>query len=428
MTVGAQTVPEMSDPADLEYWRRHCAPILKSLLKSTGSYSDEEQEAQLQLLSDHVLPNLGPRPSKAHTTSFITQSQSPFQPQVNFNLEGPRVRYCWEPLGPQGGSESDPFCVEAAKVIVPALIKALGLYSQWNDVVMEAFVPTLEEARKVRDMLPSWFAAQLPPGVEPPPVTRFPFNFVAFELKGSQAGIKTYWNPKTKELASGVSATDLTWDFLDKLKPALNPKSIAMVREFLAAREIPSAVELVGVDCCNEADLADARIKLYVHTRSNSFDTLRDYMTLGGRLQDERTLKGLELLHKIWHLLLQQPQAFDNDQFEAPFSDGNAFYQKLYFCFELRPSKELPEVKSYVPTWHYVRSDDETVQNYEEIFRACGQKWGNDGLYRRIFEDAFGPAKHDRKVPIHCDASFLYTEKRGLYQSLYYSPVLEEEN
>lgn len=36
-----------------------------------------------------------------------------------------------------------------------------------------------------------------------------------------------------------------------------------------------------------------------------------------------------------------------------------------------------------------------------------------------------GPAKHDRPTPVHCDASFLYSDKLGIYQTLYYSPPVE---
>nr|AGN73100.1 aromatic prenyl transferase-like protein [Epichloe aotearoae] len=424
-----QTQNATSDPRDVEYWSRHCKPVLKSLLKSAGSYSEDEQEAQLRLLCDHVLPNLGPRPSRAPYPSFITQTGSPFQPQINISNNKPRIRYCWEPLGPRGGSESDPYGVEAAREIVSSLSKSFGFYSQWNDTFVDAFAPSPEQVRDVQEKLPKWLAKQMPPGVEPPLVRRLPFSFIAFELKDAKASIKTYFNPKAKELATGIPATEITWSALRNLKPSLNPASIDAVAKFLAEREVPSAVELVGIDCVDEADLSEARVKLYVHTRDNSFNTVRDYVTLGGRITDETTLEGLGVLRELWHMLLQKPEGIPDEGYDAPFSDkeGFAAYQKLYFGFELRPSRELPEVKSYLPTWHYVKSDDVAVDNYEEVFRRCGQDWGHNSKYRKMFEEAFGPANHDRKVPVHCDASFMYSKTKGAYQSLYYSPTLEIE-
>ncbi|KAM4059007.1 tryptophan dimethylallyltransferase domain-containing protein [Hirsutella rhossiliensis] len=428
MTATARNGESVAADADYTYWEKHCAPILSSLLKSTGSYSPAEEEAQLRLLSDYVLPHLGPRPSKAHTKSHLTQSGSPFQPSINFSAVKPRARYCWEPLGPHGGSESDPFAVQAGQEIISSLFKTFGFYSGWKDSFMTTFAPSPDEVQATQAKLSGWIAEQLPPGASFPPLDRVPFTFVAFELKGAGAAVKAYFNPKTKEIATGISPNEMTWNLLRNLKPALNPASLDMVADFLTNRPVPSAIELLGIDCVDEANMADARVKLYVHTRNNSFNTVRDYLTLGGRLQDKRTLDGLDALRKIWHLLLQEPEGITDDDYDKPLYSGSVFYQKAYFSFELRPNSELPEVKTYLPTWHYVRSDEETVQNYEEIFRLCGQEWGQDGRYKMVFEDAFGPVKHNRPTPVHCDASFLYSEEKGIYQTLYYSPPLEAEN
>ena len=144
----------------------------------------------------------------------------------------------------------------------------------------------------------------------------------------------------------------------------------------------------MAIDCVNEASLPDARVKFYVHARSNSFNTVRDYVTLGGRLQDESTLKGLAILRNIWHLLLQEPEGAVDDEFEKPLNDSSIFCQRLYFSFEMRPGRKFPEVKTYLPTWNYVRSDEETMKNYEEVFRRCGHEWGEEGRYRKVFESA----------------------------------------
>ncbi|ODA80715.1 hypothetical protein RJ55_03674 [Drechmeria coniospora] len=362
--------------------------VLRSLLRSTGSYSSEEQDAQVQFLTKHVLPNLGPRPSVAYTKSFLTKSGSPIQLSVNLSARKPLVRYCWEILGPQGGSESDPFAIEAAKNIISHFADTLGF-------------------------------------MKPP--KSLPLAFAAFDLKGDQVSSKTYFNPKVKEIVTGASVNELTWAVLRDLKPALHPEAIDLVQEFLSTRPVPSGIELVGVDCVDEAGLANARVKLYVHSKSNSFNTVREYVTIGGRLKDEATRKSLEVLHEIWPLLLQEPEGLPDDDFDKPLKDASMFFQKLYFSFELRPGCEHPEVKTYLPTWNYVRSDEETVQNYSAVFRKCGYEWGQEGKYKAVFEDAFGPVNQERAVPVHCDASFLFSEKNGIYQTVYFSTPLAEE-
>ncbi|KAF4585498.1 Aromatic prenyl transferase [Ophiocordyceps camponoti-floridani] len=411
-------------PIDIAYWHRNLAPILTSLMISAGSYSPAEQEKQLAILSEHVLPRLGPRLQDAHTTSFLTQSDSPLQAQMNFRDGEPIVRYCWEPLGPLGGSQSDPYAIDAAREAMQHLSTTFGLCTAWSDPLLEAFVPSPDEIRAVQAILPGWLAS-LGPASTVPSINRLPFSHIGMDMKGSEVGIKCYFNLKIKEIATGLPVTDMAFDALRKLKPALEPAAIDAVQHFLSERPVPYAIELVGLDWVDEREMSDARIKIYVHSRNNSLNTVRDYVTLGGLIQDETKLSGLQQLSKIWHLLLQEPEGIPDDDYDKPFSGDSALYQKLYFSFELRPGKKLPEVKTYLPTWHYVRTDEETVGNYEEIFRLCGQPWGKEGAYRKLFESAFGPVKHDRPKPVHCDASFLFSSETGIYQTLYWSPPLE---
>ncbi|RDA85058.1 hypothetical protein CP532_3129 [Ophiocordyceps camponoti-leonardi (nom. inval.)] len=408
----------ISSSVDIAYWERNLAPVLSSLMKSAGTYSADEQEAQLRLLSEHVLPRLGPRLSAAHTTSFLTQNDSPLQPQMNFRPGKSTVRYCWEPLGAQGGSDSDPFAIDAAREALQHLSTTFHLCTEWSDALYSAFAPTMEEVRKVQEVLPKWLASFGPPSDIPPP-KRFPFSMIGMDMEGSRVGIKAYFNPKNKEFATGKPATDLAWETLRKLKPGLEPAAIDTVSQFLSQRPVPCAIELIGIDWVEEADMSDARVKIYVHSRNNSFNTVRDYVTLGGLIQDETTTNGLKQLSKIWHLLLQEPEGIPSEDYDKPLTGISAMYQKLYFGFELRPGRKLPEVKTYLPIWHYVRSDEETVRNYEEVFRLCGIPWGEESRYKKLFESAFGSVKHGRKVPVHCDASFLFSSSMGIYQTLF---------
>ncbi|KFH44067.1 Ent-kaurene oxidase-like protein [Hapsidospora chrysogenum ATCC 11550] len=375
-----------STAVDLDYWMNHSVPLLDSLMRSSAAYSPTDRAAHIRVLSDHVLPNLGPRPSMAHARSLLTKSGSPFQPSLNVSSREPQVRYCWEPLGAHGGSESDLSAVEAAREVLSSLSKAFGFSSRWINTFLSAFAPTMQEAKDVQTKLAGWLRSFTSAGTEASSVDRLPFVLIAFDLKGSNTSVKTYFNPKAKEIATGKPCTETVFDILRNLEPPLDVASIDALEQFLAERPVPSAIELVAVDCVNETSLPDARVKFYVHARSNSFNTVRDYVTLGGRLQDESTLKGLAILRDIWHLLLQEPEGAVDDDFEKPLNDSSIFCQRLYFSFEMRPGRKVPEVKTYLPTWNYVRSDEETVKNYEEVFRRCGHAWGEEGRYREVFE------------------------------------------
>lgn len=217
--------------ADLEYWTQHVVPIISSLLKSAGSYSPDDQDAHIRTLSEHVFPNLGPRPSMAHTRSFLTQTGSPLQPSINFSSGKPQVRYCWELLGAQGGSDGDPLAVEAAREILSYLSTAFGFSTRWSDAWLSAFAPTLEEAKSVQVKLPKWLASFTSAEEEVPALKRLPFAFVAFDLSGPKTSMKAYFNPKGKEIATGKPAADATWSTLRSLKPSLNTASIDILEQ-----------------------------------------------------------------------------------------------------------------------------------------------------------------------------------------------------
>lgn len=220
-----------SESPDCEYWARHTTPVLKSLMRSTGSYSDENIEAQVRLLSDYVIPNLGPRPSKAHTTSYLTQSGSPFQPNVNFSSDKPLFRYCWEVLGRSGGSETDPFAVDATHEILHSLSTSLGFSTKWTDTLQAQLAPSREEAKVVQAELPRWLQSFTGTDVEIPGFTRVPFCFVAFDTKESDVAVKAYFNPKSKEIATGTSSNQLALQALRKLEPALKTNTITIMEQ-----------------------------------------------------------------------------------------------------------------------------------------------------------------------------------------------------
>ncbi|KAH8897619.1 P450 monooxygenase [Thozetella sp. PMI_491] len=414
-----------ADPRDTQYWADHITHPLKALLQHTEVYTPADQEAQLRILAENVLPNLGPRPSQAPTPSYMTQSGSPIQLSINASKNN-CVRYCWDMIGVKGGTPSDPLAMEATKEIVASLSARFGFSTVWSDELVKAFALSPEEAQRVVDILPTWLQSFVPEGEKAPAIGRIPFGLTAFDLKGSDISMKFYINPRPKEIATGVPTSDIIWKMMRSMTPAFKTNAIDMMEKFVSS--IPgSPIELVAIDCFDEAHLSEARIKLYLHTRSNAFKTVREYVTLRGELHDEKTNKGLKVLRDIWHLLLQEPEGISGEDFEKPLNDASMLCQKLYFSIEIQPGKDLPEVKSYLPTWNYARSDQETIKNYEQVFRKCGHPWGENGKYGDIFTAAFGPANHERKKPVHCDASFIYTRNKDVYQTLYFSAPLAAE-
>lgn len=144
---------------------------------------------------------------------------------------------------------------------------------------------------------------------------------------------------------------------------------------------------MLSIELVDAEDLHRARVKMYIHTTTNSFNTVRQCLTLGGRRRDETTMKGLETLRTIWHLMMQEKDQVADD-YEKPVNDAVQQAMKLFFSLEITPGKDLPEVKLYVPVFAYMKSDADTVDNFEIMLKQCNQEWASSGRYRDMFETA----------------------------------------
>ncbi|GAB0138305.1 aromatic prenyl transferase [Epichloe bromicola] len=153
----------------------------------------------------------------------------------------------------------------------------------------------------------------------------------AFDLKGSNVAMKLYVNPRAKEILTGTPSSDLVWEFLRNLTPEMKPRAVDLLERFLTDISGPSAIELIAIDCVDDSHLSNARVKLYVHTRSSSFNTVKNYVTLGGAICDEETQKGLGILRSIWHLLLQEPEGISNDGFDKPVNDSSMLSKAIFW-------------------------------------------------------------------------------------------------
>ncbi|OAA34866.1 aromatic prenyl transferase [Metarhizium rileyi] len=405
---------------DLSYWMHHAVPPLLALLRATGTYSAAEQGEHIRFLCDNVLPHLGPRPTKdSPANSPLTPSGSPLDLSLNLDAGRPMVRYCWEPMGAESPKDGNMYTDGTLRRCLASLSAELGFSRRWCDALMDALVPTTEEANTAQQNIQAWQSSQLPPGVTPRLLTRLPFSALAFNLDGSRTSAKFYLSPTVKEMGSGKSMNETVWNVLRRLQPPISEEAIKTISQFL--QDIPGLgnVGMVSVDLVKEEELSRARVKIYISITSNSFNTVRQCMTVGGLRQDETTLEGLEILRSIWHLLLQEEEAIADD-YETPVKDVSKMAAKLFLCLDVTPGQDLPSPKLHVPVFNYLKSDAEALRNFETILQKCNQGWAAEGKHRAAFETAFGDPSLDRGAPIHSYTSFSYG-KSGVYQTLYFS-------
>lgn len=345
------------NPDHLWWWQR-TAPLLAALLRSAGSYTVTQQENHMRTYRDVVIPTYGRPTPQAGVTPLLTIDNSPFEPSWNFQNDGTVIRYSFEPLQPNDDPEN-PFPGDKVHKLIPLLrAAATGADTRWFEQVWaQWFLSDKDEVAKAKAKLP-------------PHKSRVPQIFVAFDMKGDQRLLKVYLFPVLKHLATGISCDQLTWDAIRNLKPGGERfgKAIDKLSRFLSSYKEPMPVEMIALDC---VDPAKARIKVYARTRTNSKATIQDVCTLGGEQADEASMRGVEHLCAIWHLLLDEPKGLSQSQSKAPRYPDN-HHVGICVVFEMRPDQDRIEVKCHLP-WAQTNSRDiQTIANFTEALNTLG--------------------------------------------------------
>ncbi|GJC96704.1 dimethylallyl tryptophan synthase [Colletotrichum higginsianum] len=366
----SQTIP-IDPPLNPKHrwWWDRCAPLLNSLLTSAGSYTPEEKADHLRVFRDVVVPSFGTPTPEAKVKPLLTYDGSTFEPSWNFT-EGDDgvIRYTFEPLGDDAGSEEDPFAGEIGRSMMPVLSRVSSdVDLRWYEQIVNAWFVTPDEAAAARQNMPA-------------SVQRIPQVFLAYDLKRAKRVLKAYLFPVLKHFATGAATSDLVFDLIPKLQPFGDKLAApaAKLRKYLAGCREPCLVEMMAIDC---VDPGKARVKVYARTASNSRSVLADVFTLGGAQTDEATLRGVETAEKVWHLLLDEPEGMAPDQ-RKECRDTRTLHKGICFAFELRPGAERIDIKAHLPWGQTSRSDARTVDNFSQALRNLGWDESADKFYR----------------------------------------------
>ncbi|KAL2264192.1 hypothetical protein VTK26DRAFT_898 [Humicola hyalothermophila] len=229
--------------------------------------------------------------------------------------------------------------------------------------------------------------------------------------------MKVYIPAIPKAITSGRSCSDFVLDAVRNFQP-------------LGAEIGP------GLDVVSDAStIKGARVKVHLHTSSNSFAVARDVMTLGGRLADEKALKRIELLRSIWPLLrnerpgdgpdpdLDEANAGKYDAWSKPERIVSTAFSGLQHNVELSPGKTGLETECYVPLFQHHENDQEAEASMEKVLKKLGREWGSSGKYRETVKTVFGK---DQVSPTF--VSFSYSKKKGAHLSAYILKMIEKDS
>jgi DMATS type aromatic prenyltransferase len=132
-------------------------------------------------------------------------------------------------------------------------------------------------------------------------------------------------------------------------------------------------------------DPEEGRIKIYVDVNNNSWNVVRDVMTLGGRLNDEVSLRGLEILKSIYHLIRDEPEDRPDD-YSKPFPPDMPF-PGIQFGFDLTAGNPIPSIKLYGHMRRLSNFDSKkAADNQVKILQKLGHPWGFNGQLETVMK------------------------------------------
>ncbi|KAK7747834.1 hypothetical protein SLS53_001083 [Cytospora paraplurivora] len=384
-------------PARL-YWSKYIGRGIVPLFEKTGTYTEEQQASHLKFLSDVVAPDLGPLPTDPHPQYTMPYVGAPLEFSLNLSSTGKaKARMTFEVVGPADKTGPDPFGEDLSREILRRQARAVGANTQWLESVIDSTFLTPEETQVVR-------AQGVPPFV--------PSSMWAYDFDGSKRSMKAYFASFRKAMATGKSGTEVLLDAIRCLDDGLKP-GLDLYTEYLNERKGKMNVVLLGIDCI---DPKDARVKIYTNVKANSWESVVDFWTLGGRLNDETTLKGLEIVRSIFPILMDEPDILKDETWCKPERIKGIPFNGLQFSVELAPGRALPEIKLYVPMCQYNRNTQVLQKNVEAALKKMNHEWGHNGKYMDAMKAVFPGEDDFRGIGF---ITFSYSKKKGAYTTSY---------
>lgn len=366
--------------ADCDYWWQLTGPQLEIMLSEAG-YSVKEQYEAMLFHYYAVVPGLGPRPppsGKPRWKSVFAADGTPLEYSWKWNTAtgAPDVRYTVEPIGHASGTSSDPLNQETTKKLLSHLTNVLpSLDLTW----FHHFASALYDADN------EGYAAEIRAGA--PLITTM---FLAFEFLKKELVVKAYFAPR-KLGQTGLFPLD---DWVSVLR-GIGPGNASLdeVAEFL--KTDPEGLSLnpfaLAIDCVKPSK---SRMKLYFQSPRTCFNSVRQIMTLGGKIHGVEG--ALEELHELIKLVMGLDKDFPSSQ-EVPTRDeffpaakdssGDlpiVFSGYLYY-FDIAPGSSMPDIKFYIPICRYGRDDRSIARALIQWMKSRGRGQYTEN-YKRILE------------------------------------------
>ncbi|KAL8642188.1 MAG: hypothetical protein Q9228_001091 [Teloschistes exilis] len=353
----------------VQLWWQATGTILANFLHGAG-YDETAQLRHALFYLYFIAPELGsfhgPTRKGPQWRSFMTDDHTPIELSWEWKSRGElsEVRYSIEPIGLGSGTATDPHNEYAA----PRLLNRLQYICPHLDLTLyNHFARELLPVSS--DQRPCIIRSRRLTKEAKTPRSR---TFLAFDLSQlDEVTVKAYFLPGARAAKEGSSNLSMIaqalrrmpWDGAEKFT------SLEMVLEYTRSTAIGAQLEcdIAGIDC---VAAQKARVKVYVRSRSTSFDSIRSIMTLGGSIEDIDLENGLNKLSELWQLLFGQDQSLDGSM-ELPTIEHRT--AGLLYYFDISPQTSRPVPKVYLPIRHYGTNDHDIAKRLAEFMSNNGQ-------------------------------------------------------
>lgn len=370
-----------------QYWWQGSGYALAVLLRNAG-YDDAAQIRILEFFARRITGSLGVAnepgaPQQQRWKSFMTDDNTPIELSWDWHtgVERPTVRFSIEPVGLDAGGPSDPRNERAAaefKRAVPQALPATDM--RWFDHFEAFFSEGMD--RNVVEGHPSKV-------------------FWAFDLGEKDITSKAYFFPGYRARATGATNLQVIAEAI-AAAPSCTPEKLgafdafaSYVHEHEQAGHAPLELDMLAIDMM---DPSQSRLKIYFRNRQTTFQSVRETMTLGGRVTGADMDQGLAHLKSLWAALFDQEGDDDN----APLGRADHRTAGILYNVEFRlggsQQQQAPKAKIYIPVRHYARSDAHVVAAVGKFVdgqwgeKKAGEKTGDARLEQTPAEGRRSPA------------------------------------
>lgn len=304
----------------------------------------------------------------------------------------PDVRYVTEPIGPYPGTHFDPLNQQALRELLHRLAEAQ--HTDMNLGWVNHFFARYYDHDNTK------YVQEAAAGSARSTATSVQLGTEFLRKKG--IGFKTYFFPRKLGKVDDISITQYDESMADLQlanKEASWGAREALV-DFLTNNAEGKTLKPFSLAVDNVAPIK-SRLKWYFHTPHTSLNSVREVMTLGGRIVNDKIEGQLEDLYALIRAVAALPDDFPADA-EIPLPAQSDVYDKsarenfgeldevltgyLYY-FDIAPgAKQFPEIKWFIPSRHYA-PNDLALANATAIWMEARGRGRHNKKYMKMLED-----------------------------------------